>query len=81
MMYENGGLDETDDETDPEFRPTAQGIAQCLIMLAEEAAELGLPHTIAALRRVARICQLESQRAEQPTPAPTTATAPRHTRH
>jgi hypothetical protein len=40
--------------------PSGQGIALCLAQLADEAAELRLPDTFAAIRRAIGTCLLET---------------------
>jgi hypothetical protein len=45
---------------------TAASVAQCLTMLAEEAAVLGLPRTLLALRKAIRACQAEQARPIPP---------------
>jgi hypothetical protein len=49
-------------ETDSD--PTARGIVQCLRMLAEEAASLGLGRTLDALQTAISVCAAESDAAE-----------------
>jgi hypothetical protein len=45
---------------DPDSDPTAQGIVQCLRMLAEEAASLRMDRTLAALKAAIKVCANES---------------------
>ncbi len=52
-----------DPDQKPEGRrptPSGQGIALCLGQLADEAAELGLPETFAAIRQAIGTCLLET---------------------
>ena len=44
------------DECGDDCSPTGSGILKCLTMLAEEAAALQLPRTLAALRRAMEAC-------------------------
>ena len=46
---------------DADGEPTAQGIAQCLRMLADEAAALGLGRTLAALQTAMHVCVSEGE--------------------
>ena len=48
------------DEPASEYDATARGIIQCLRMLAEEAASLGMPETLAALYSALETCRTES---------------------
>lgn len=62
-----------EDEVDGDCTATADGIVQCLQMLAEEAAGLHLARTLAAIQKALQVCHEEGQ--EQPRilegPAPT----------
>jgi hypothetical protein len=62
-----------EDEMEAECLATADGIVQCLQMLAEEAAGLRLARTLAAIQKALQVCHEEGQ--EQPRlpdgPAPT----------
>jgi hypothetical protein len=49
----------TEDEMDIDCAPTADGIVQCLQMLAEEAAGLRLARTLAAIRAALQVCHEE----------------------
>ncbi len=48
---------------DGDGEATAQGIAQCLRLLADEAAALGLARTVAALQAALAVCTTESEGA------------------
>jgi hypothetical protein len=48
-----------DEETEAECNATADGIVHCLQMLAQEAADLNLPRTLAAIQRALQICHDE----------------------
>ena len=52
------------DGIDADGDPTAQGIVQCLRMLADEAAALGLGRTLAALRTAITVCASEGETAD-----------------
>ncbi len=52
------------DSTDTDGEPTAHGIAQCLRMLADEAAALGLGRTLTALQAAIAVCDSESEAAD-----------------
>ncbi len=47
-----------DNETGHEY--SALGICRCLRMLSEEAASLGLPDSVQAIREAIRICERET---------------------
>ena len=49
----------TEEEIEAECPPTADGILQCLQMLAEEAAGLRLSRTLAAIEKALQICHEE----------------------
>ena len=67
-----GGLPMDDDTSFPDFLdapetdsdPTARGIVQCLRMLAEEAAALGMGRTLDALQTAINVCAVESDAVE-----------------
>lgn len=52
------------DIPEPESDPTARGIVQCLRMLAEEAASLGMSRTLDALQAAIAVCSAEGETAE-----------------
>ena len=52
------------DEPDVDSDPTARGIVQCLRMLAEEAASLGMARTLDALQTAINVCAAESDASE-----------------
>lgn len=52
------------DFSDSDGEPTAQSIAQCLRILAEEAAALGLGRTLAVLNKAIAVCDSEGEDAE-----------------
>ena len=49
----------TEDDIEAECGPTADGIRQCLLMLAEEAAGLRLSRTLAAIETALQVCHEE----------------------
>jgi hypothetical protein len=55
-------LDGPDTEADAD--PTARGIVQCLRMLAEEAASLGMVRTLDALQTAIKVCAAEGDAVE-----------------
>jgi hypothetical protein len=55
-------LDSPDPDTDSD--PTASGIVQCLRMLADEAAALGMARTLDALQTAISICAAEGDASE-----------------
>ena len=56
-----------DDAPGPEASPT--GIAECIRMLAEEAASLRLVRTLLALLETLEICQVEAMATKRPAAA------------
>jgi hypothetical protein len=56
-------------DNDAAAAPSANGIAECLRMLADEAAALRLPRTLMALLETAQICSIEAA-AIRPVAAP-----------
>jgi hypothetical protein len=50
-----------------DVRPSAEGILCCLHLLAEEAAELGLKHTLDALQRAMGACAVETMAVDDTT--------------
>jgi hypothetical protein len=52
------------DAPDNDADPTARGIMQCLRMLAEEAATLGMPRTLDALQAAMAACAGEGEAAD-----------------
>jgi len=52
------------DGPETESDPTARGIVQCLRMLAEEAASLGMARTLDALETAIRVCAAEGDAVE-----------------
>jgi len=53
------------DAPDADGDPTATGIVQCLKMLAEEAASLGMARTLDALQATIKVCATEGQTADE----------------
>lgn len=64
-MDDDINLPEIPEDQDAETDPTARGIVQCLRMLAEEAAALGMARTLDALHAAINACAAESDAAEQ----------------
>jgi hypothetical protein len=52
---------------EPDSRPSGEGILCCLHLLAEEAAELGLTHTLDALQRAMAACAVETMALDDTT--------------
>lgn len=63
-MDDDSGFPDLPDSPDANSDPTAQGIMQCLRMLAEEAASLGLPRTLDALHAALNACAAEGDAAD-----------------
>lgn len=63
-MDDDSGYPDTPDAPAWESDPTARGIVQCLRMLAEEAASLGMARTLDALQTAMRICAAEGDAAD-----------------
>jgi hypothetical protein len=52
------------DTPDADSDPTARGIVQCLRMLADEAAALGMARTLDALQAAMTVCAVEGDAAD-----------------
>jgi hypothetical protein len=52
------------DAQDADSDPTARGIVQCLRMLADEAAALGMARTLDALQAAISVCAVEGDAAD-----------------
>jgi hypothetical protein len=52
------------DTQDADSDPTARGIVQCLRMLADEAAALGMARTLDALQAAMTVCAVEGDAAD-----------------
>lgn len=55
---------ESEDDFEQPCDATADGILQCLQMLAEEAAALNMPRTLEAIQRALAVCQEEGAEAQ-----------------
>ena len=58
-MDDDSGFPDFIDTPDQDSDPTARGIVQCLRMLAEEAASLGMARTLDALETAIKVCAAE----------------------
>jgi hypothetical protein len=63
-MDDDSGFPEFLDGPEADNDPTARGIVQCLRMLAEEAASLGMARTLDALQTAINVCAVESDAAD-----------------
>jgi len=63
-MDDDTGFPDVPDASDTDSDPTARGIMQCLRMLAEEAAALGMPRTLDALQAAIAACAAEGDDAD-----------------
>ncbi len=58
-MDDDSGFPDFLDSPDADSDPTARGIVQCLRMLADEAAALGMARTLDALQAAISVCAVE----------------------
>jgi hypothetical protein len=63
-MDDDSGFPDFPDAPDTDADPTARGIVQCLRMLADEAAALGMARTLDALQAAIRVCAAEGDAGE-----------------
>jgi len=63
-MDDDSGFPDFLDAPDGDADPTARGIVQCLRMLADEAASLGMARTLDALHAAIKVCSAEGDAAE-----------------
>jgi hypothetical protein len=63
-MDDDSGYPDSPDMPAWDSDPTARGIMQCLRLLAEEAASIGMARTLDALRTAMRICAVEGDAAD-----------------
>ena len=63
-MDDDSGFPDFLDGPEPDGDPTARGIVQCLRMLAEEAAALGIARTMDALQAAINVCAAESDASD-----------------
>jgi hypothetical protein len=64
-MDDESGFPEFLDAMDPDGDPTPLGIVQCLKMLAEEAASLGMARTLDALQATIKVCATEGNTTDE----------------
>jgi hypothetical protein len=65
-MDDDSFMPDVPDAPDGDADPTARGIVQCLRMLAEEAASLGMARTLEALKAAMTVCAEEGDAADPP---------------
>ena len=64
-MDDDNGFPDFLDVPDTDGDPTARGIVQCLKMLAEEAATLGMARTLDALHATIKVCATEGNTPDE----------------